>query len=198
MLHSKLLKNNSGFTLVELMVAVGITGALTTIAVPNYLKYVAKSRESEAKIGLSAIYVGEKQFGVEYGFYTACLPNIGYQGSNVPNERYYVVGFNNTPASATSCGTSGNTACYDIPASAACATVHAANNYTYYEATAKASGAAVATQSDLLPASGGGALTGVGKIRFSVGAAGRISNSGNLDIWKIDENKVLSNISSGI
>lgn len=197
MLHSKFLKNSSGFTLVELMVAVGITGALTSIAVPNYLKYVAKSRESEAKIALSAIYVGEKQFGVEYGYYTACLPNIGYQGSSVPNDRYYVVGYNNAQAGAGKCGTNGATNCYDIPASASCST-GVADQKTYYQATAKASGAAVATQSDLLPASGGSALTGVGKIAFSVGAAGRISNSGNLDIWKINEQKVLSNVSSGI
>lgn len=197
MLHLKILKNSSGFTLVELMVAVGITGALTTIAVPNYLKYVAKSRESEAKISLSAIYVGEKQFGVEYGYYTACLPNIGFQGSNVPSDRYYTVGFKNTQANLVRCGSTTSTACYDIPALAACHTAGAAANYTYYAATSHVASTGP-SESDLVPSSDPGALTGVGKIAFSVGAAGSISNSGHLDIWKINEQKVLSNVSSGI
>ncbi len=47
-IHIKLkdgLKNHSaGFTLIELMIAVAIVGILSSIAVPNYVKYKEKAR----------------------------------------------------------------------------------------------------------------------------------------------------------
>lgn len=192
MFHSKILKNNSGFTLVELMVAVGITGALTSIAVPNYLKYVAKSRESEAKIALSAIYVGEKQFGVEYGYYNACLSKVGYQVPPASAANYYTVGFKNTQASLPVCGSGGGTACYNIP-NASCTAAGVGN--TVYAATVK-SGSALPGEGDLTLPSGN--LTGVGTTKFSVGAVGSISSGSNYDKWQIDQDKKISNVQSGI
>lgn len=190
MFHSKILKNNSGFTLVELMVAVGITGALTSIAVPNYMKYVAKSRESEAKIALSAIYVGEKQFGVEYGFYNACLSKVGYQVPPPSATNYYTVGFKNTQASTPTCGTGGGVQCYQIPG-ASCTL----GTETVYSANLK-SGGTLPGEGDLTLPSGN--LTGVGTTKFSVGAVGSISSGSNYDKWQIDQDKKISNVQSGI
>lgn len=42
-------KSKLGFTLMELMITVVVIGILASIAIPNYMEYVAKGRRSEAQ-----------------------------------------------------------------------------------------------------------------------------------------------------
>ncbi|HLB95089.1 MAG TPA: prepilin-type N-terminal cleavage/methylation domain-containing protein [Nitrospiria bacterium] len=44
----KTLQSKKGFTLIELMIVVAIIGILAAIAIPQYIKYVKRSRTSEA------------------------------------------------------------------------------------------------------------------------------------------------------
>jgi len=53
-----MLKGKKGFTLIELMIVVAIIGILAAIAIPNFLKFQAKSKQSEAKSNLGAIFTG--------------------------------------------------------------------------------------------------------------------------------------------
>jgi len=63
----KSLRNTKGFTLIELMIVVAIIGILAAIAIPNFLQYQMKSRQSEAKTNLGAIRTSELSFAGERG-----------------------------------------------------------------------------------------------------------------------------------
>jgi type IV pilus assembly protein PilA len=65
----KQLKGQKGFTLIELMIVVAIIGILAAIAIPNFLQYQLKSRQSEAKTNLQAIKTSEVSFQAEQGCY---------------------------------------------------------------------------------------------------------------------------------
>ncbi len=49
------LKNQKGFTLIEVLVVVIIVAILAALAVPIYMRYVEKSRSSEAQTAIAAI-----------------------------------------------------------------------------------------------------------------------------------------------
>jgi len=63
----KRLKGQKGFTLIELMIVVAIIGILAAIAIPNFLTYQLKSRQSEAKVNLGAIKTSLIAFQAERG-----------------------------------------------------------------------------------------------------------------------------------
>jgi type IV pilus assembly protein PilA len=84
---SKLRKNRKGFTLIELMIVVAIIGILAAIAIPNFLRFQAKSKMSEAKTNLGAIYTGQlAYFGEQnsYGNFNA----INWSPSGTPRYHF--------------------------------------------------------------------------------------------------------------
>jgi len=109
------MSGTSGFTLVELMVVVAMVGILSSIAIPQYSKFVAKSRQSEAKINLAAAYSALKSFYVEHGTYSVCLRQVGYvpeaPDDNCGPPRYYILGFQSSNFANLGCGPAGNQAC---------------------------------------------------------------------------------------
>jgi len=56
------LKNNLGFTILELVVVIAIIGILGAIGVPAYQGYVTKAKETKAQNTLQSIYMMEKNF----------------------------------------------------------------------------------------------------------------------------------------
>ena len=73
----KSLRKQEGFTLIELMIVVAIIGILAAIAIPNFLQYQMKSRQSEAKTNLQAIKTSMVSFQGEQGCYIGITPEAG-------------------------------------------------------------------------------------------------------------------------
>ena len=69
--------NQKGFTLIELMIVVAIIGILAAIAIPNFLRYQAKSRQTEAKTNLGGIFVAEVSYYGEQARYSD-FSDIGF------------------------------------------------------------------------------------------------------------------------
>jgi type IV pilus assembly protein PilA len=198
-----------GFSLVELMITVGIIGITTAIAVPSYLERQARGRQTEAKINLATIYTDEKTYSIQANGYTACLSNIGFTPEN---DRYYAIGFKSISgncgtnkagtsikcseyleypnASGTTCSSSYYTA--EILAKAAVGTTPAipAADATYIcPATRKTSSSV--NNLDLVKANLPDTI--LNSTNFKAGAAGNIRSKAQYDKWTIDQDMNLIN-----
>lgn len=62
-----------GFNLIELMIVIAIVALLATLAVPSFMKFLAKAKRSEAHVQLRSLYLAQKAYWAENGTYTATL-----------------------------------------------------------------------------------------------------------------------------
>lgn len=199
------LKSKQGFSLTELMVAIAIIGILTAVAVPSYLRFANRAKQTSAQSELTGIYTAEKAFFTQYKVYHPHLTYVGYQPDGVPTRasvnsastdgicpadnltlwplRFYTVGFNNST---------------NVPASVpglAAAPNCGNNNFQYPEThTAQLQGATATSTIVLSSAS----IVDPTFINFTAEARGVIADDGREDVWTIDQNRKLLNTEVGI
>lgn len=179
------IKNNKGFSLVELMVVVAIIGILATIAVPNFNRFTAKSKQAEVKSNLSALYGAERAFASEWSAFFGDFRNIGYQP--VGNLRYRHGFSASTPCPLGYVGGG-------VAAGGAAARMATSN--------ANVCGAGLQC-TEISPAGNGLALPGVGaaaltQAAFIAGAVGDIDGDATWDRWTMDQNKAMTNGSDDV
>lgn len=79
---------SKGFTLVELLVVVAIIGILSALAIPNFLRFQARSKQSEVKSNLKAAFTAETAYHQEQGTFSACVNKIGFAPHRGNRYRY--------------------------------------------------------------------------------------------------------------
>jgi type IV pilus assembly protein PilA len=190
-----------GFTLVELMIVVAIIGILSAVAVPNFKRYQAKSKTSEAKIQLAAAYTAEQSFYGDFGIYHQCFTYMGFDPRKEEDNRYFAIGINGTAAingqAYTTAVNSGlnSTNCRENLANAALAAASKGSTaVANWFRAGKGNGSAIATTVALLTQSSLGTQADPGTQAFVIQAAGVVSadytTSANMAKISVDQDKI--------
>ena len=174
------IKLQKGFTLIELMIVVAIIGILAAIAIPNFIKFQARSKQSEAKANLKSMFTSEKAFFQERDRYSSLVDEVGFAPER--NNRYaYFLANASTPQ--------------EDRATSVIATVSASTNVSISIDGFKYPDA-LSTAANTISAGCAGytvGVTGTGPYSFSGFAQGNIDSDDTLDKWSIStDSRVLT------
>ncbi|HEX9756697.1 MAG TPA: prepilin-type N-terminal cleavage/methylation domain-containing protein [Nitrospiria bacterium] len=171
----KVLKGKKGFTLIELMIVVAIIGILAAIAIPNFLKFQAKSRQAEVKTNLGGMFTAEESYRAEFSTYVTDLIAIGWGPSGSPR---YLYGF------LTEFG--GTATTKDTLVSGICAANAACRITNMNDSTGTPYG------NGDLPASTASATF------YTAGAVGNVDNDVTDDQWTMTATRVQTNVTNDV
>ena len=193
-----------GFTLIELMIVVAIIGILAAIAIPNFIKFQARSKQSEAKANLKGMFTTQKSWFQEHDEYANSVHRIGYSPER--GNRYAILN------GAAAAGEDRS------KAPAGTATTDAAISVDTFKFTTitqwpVATGGTVAPawiaggSGVVSPNSPGGVNNTCPTCEFSTYALGNADNDATIDAWYIGstdssytraEDGILENVPSGV
>jgi type IV pilus assembly protein PilA len=186
----------AGFTLIELMIVVAIIGLLAALAIPNFLKFQARARQSEGRSNLKAVFTAEKSYYGDQQTYYDEFSVIGFEPEMNNRYEYFIGGGGNEtrPCALPPATANG--------ASAICANgpqgTGSIENDEKWTSCAPAAPAYVApgVSGTVIGLSGVAAVAAVGAFpagtccpqglcEFAAGAAGNIDNDPSIDQWII-------------
>jgi type IV pilus assembly protein PilA len=89
-LLQKSASKTQGFTLLELVVVVLITGILAAIAIPSFLSRANTAKQVEAKMYLGSLNRSQQAFYTQHGKFAGTLEELGLQNQPTSYYQYQV------------------------------------------------------------------------------------------------------------
>jgi len=177
-------RTQRGFTLIELMIVVAIIGILAAIAIPNFLKFQARSKQSEAKTNLKSLFTAQKSFFAEKDRYSSFANEIGFAPERGNRYGYRVSAGGNCETRQTQAGAApaNGSSCiqydqYRFGGTAA----DPGDTFTNYTAGVGAAGIQGNNASGVAPA-----MANCPNCEFAGSAQGNADNDTFLDSWIIE------------
>jgi type IV pilus assembly protein PilA len=196
-------RRSTGFTLVELMIVVGVIGILAALAIPNFIRFQGRSKQAEPKANLRGAFTAERAYYSEHSFFS-CLNKIGFSPERGNRYRYTLnttlrtdetcnTAEDRSTAAGASLRTDGDVLAdtFKHGTGAGITAANAAKPAPAY-APAPPAGSTIVVQPDLVgvvPATADPAGS------FGVAAHGDIDHSPDLDLWYISS---VSSITAGV
>lgn len=181
----RLVKNNRGFSLIELMVVVAIIAILASFAIPQYQLFQAKARQKEGLTLLGSYFTAAQATFAELGSFPGNFVSTGFAPTG--QVHYRVTAADNAtalpvgiPEDAACINTADATACNCGGACALFKTWDEVDAGGVFFATAPATAAAIADTT------------------FTVVGSARIKTGTTNDEWTVNQLKVFANPVQGL
>ena len=170
--------SQKGFTLVELMIVVAIIGVLASIAIPNFTKFQARSKQAEPRANLKALFVAERSYFSERDSFSSSMSDVGF----IPERgnRYMIAAGGSSLSPRTTAAENvlpgHNGFAVDTYKGFGAITSAATTNLTA-SANATSAGTCALSTTGCVSTGNNGAFEGV--------AAGNVDNDATIDTWAV-------------